>query len=261
MLPIILLAGGLATRLRPMTKQMPKALVPILKVPFLHHQLTLLKAHGFEHIIMSIGYLGEQIRDYVGDGRQYGLQIQYSEDGERLLGTAGAIKKALALVDEHFFVMNGDSYLPCDYAAVSEAYFAAGLSGLMTVFKNQDQWDKSNVEFSNQKIKKYDKRYTNNNMHYIDYGLSVFHRKVFDEVPPGVACDLTEVYQRLISRAQLTGFEVRQRFYENGSFNGIEDLENYLRTGASNKLTYHKGCENGVYQQVSQRSGQHSKSN
>src|SRR5258708_1931944 len=113
MLPIAILAGGLATRLRPITETIPKALVEIAGEPFLAHQLHLLRANGYERVVMCVGYLGEMVRDFAGDGSQFGMQVEYSFDGEALLGTAGALRKALPLLADDFSVIYGDSYLPC----------------------------------------------------------------------------------------------------------------------------------------------------
>src|SRR5580704_543468 len=158
MLPVAILAGGLATRLRPLTETIPKSLVEINGEPFLWHQLRLLRENGIDRVVMCVSYLGEMVRDSAGDGRDFGLHIDYSFDGSSLLGTAGALKRALPLLGESFFVLYGDSYLPIDLAAVEAAFRAGGKAGLMTVYSNQGQWDTSNVEFSGGRIVAYDKK-------------------------------------------------------------------------------------------------------
>lgn len=225
---VVILAGGLATRLRPMTETIPKSLVEVNGEPFIVHQLRLLKQNNIHDIVMCVGYLGEQIIDLVGDGQSYGVHITYSFDGDRLLGTAGAIKQAMPFVGDNFFVLYGDSYLPCDYAKVQNAYLMGQKKALMTVFRNEGQWDSSNVEFTNGLILTYDKINKTPYMHYIDYGLGVFNKQAFDLVAANEPYDLALLYQRLLAEDQLSAFEVTQRFYETGSFAGIKELGYYL---------------------------------
>ncbi len=228
MLTVAILAGGLATRLRPLTEAIPKALVEIRGEPFLAHQLRLLHAKGIERVVLCLGYRAEMVREFAGDGVRFGLRVEYALDGPMPLGTAGAIRAALPLLDERFFVLYGDSYLPCDYAAVEDAFLRSGKPGLMTVFRNEDRWDVSNVEFAGGRILAYDKRVRTARMRHIDYGLGAFHRSVFEALPEGRTVDLTTVYKNLLGRGELAGCEVAERFYEAGSFEGIEELAAYL---------------------------------
>lgn len=228
MLPIAILAGGLATRLRPITETIPKALIEIAGEPFLGHQLRLLRAGGVRDVVLCVGYLGEQVRDYAGDGSSFGLHVDYSFDGPQLLGTAGAIKRALPLLGDAFLVVYGDSYLPCDYGAVARAFADSGKLGLMTVFRNRGQWDTSNVEFSQGRILAYDKANRTPRMQHIDYGLGAFRREVFDDVPDDRPHDLAAVYQSLLRDGQLAAWESRDRFYEIGSQDGIRELTEFL---------------------------------
>jgi NDP-sugar pyrophosphorylase family protein len=228
MLPVAILAGGLATRLRPVTETIPKSLVEINGEPFLAHQLRLLAKHDIRRVVLCVGFLGERIREYAGDGRRFGMEILYSSDGPQLRGTAGAVAQARPLLDESFFVLYGDSYLPCDYPAVQRAFGDAGKSALMTVYPNGDQWDASNVQFEDRRILAYNKKLRTPQMRHIDYGLGVFHAAVFDQVPREGPCDLADVYQALLARGELAGLEVGQRFYEAGSFQGIAELSAYL---------------------------------
>ena len=228
MLPVAILAGGLAQRLRPLTDTIPKALVQIQGEPFLAHQLRLLSRSGFDRVVLCVGYRGEQIRDFAGDGRAFGLRVDYSFDGPRLLGTAGAIRLALPLLGPNFFVLYGDSYLPCDYASVEQSFLDSAKSGMMTVYPNRGQWVPSNVEFSAGSILAYDKANRTPAMHHIDYGLGVFRRSVFESLPPGRPSDLVSVYQDLLGRGELAACEVTTRFYEIGSPEGIRDLTELL---------------------------------
>lgn len=227
--PVVILAGGLATRLRPLTETIPKALIKVNNEPFINHQLRLLSRHGIREVVLCVGYLGEMIEDYLGNGHKLGVNIQYSYDGKQLLGTAGAIKKALPILGESFFVLYGDSYLACDYSAVKEAYTKLKKPGLMTVFRNLGQWDTSNIEYFDGEIVTYDKKNPSKNMHYIDYGLGIFSKQAFTIVPEKESYDLTVLYQTLLARKQLSAYEVHKRFYEIGSFAGIKELEYYLK--------------------------------
>jgi NDP-sugar pyrophosphorylase family protein len=228
MLPIAILAGGLATRLRPITETIPKALVEIAGEPFLGHQLRLLSQRGLERVVLCVGYLGEQVRDYAGDGSAFGLHVDYSFDGPQLRGTAGAIRHAMPLLGETFFTVYGDSYLPCDYEDVAQTFLKSGEPGLMTVFRNDGRWDVSNVEYSEGRILAYDKANRTPHMRHIDYGLGVFRRGAFDAVPDNRPCDLTAVYQDLLRRGDLAAWEARERFYEIGSLEGMRELTEFL---------------------------------
>lgn len=212
-----------------MTATIPKSLVEVAGQPFLAHQLRLLSDRGIERVILCAGHLWEQIRDFAGDGARFGVQLEYSIDGPVLLGTAGAIANALPLLPESFFVVYGDSYLPCDYAAAQRFFDASGKSALMTVFRNEGQWDTSNVEFDGERIIAYDKKHRTERMRYIDYGLGLFRREVFAALPPGPR-DLATVYQERLAAGDLAALEVPERFYETGSFAGIEELSELLAT-------------------------------
>jgi len=228
MLPVAILAGGLATRLRPATETIPKALMDINGEPFLAHQLRLLSRSGIRRVVFCIGYRGAQIQDYVRDGSQFGLQVDYSLDGPRLLGTAGAIHKALPLLGQQFFVLYGDSYLPCDYTAIEQSFLTSGKLALMTVFRNDGRWDLSNVEFSEGRIVMYDKTNRTSAMRHIDYGLGVLSSAVFHSLPEDRPHDMASVYRDLVERGELAAYEVPERFYEVGSLDGIREFSSYL---------------------------------
>src|SRR5664280_860378 len=166
--PIAILAGGLATRLRPLTEKVPKLLLEVAGEPFFTHQLRLLQKTGLTRIVLCVGYLGEMIVERYGDGRSWGVHLEYSFDGPRLLGTGGALIRARALLGDAFYVLYGDSYLPIDYLAVGRAFRASGRPGLMTVYENRGQYDSSNVWFEDGKIRVYDKKNQLPQMRYID---------------------------------------------------------------------------------------------
>ncbi len=226
--PVIILAGGLATRLRPITEKIPKALVEVGGQPFIAHQLRLLHSYGIRRVVISAWYKGEMICEFIRNGRNFGLDVQYVFDGDIPLGTGGAIRKALNLLDEPFFVLYGDSYLPCNYAEI-QAFFEAGkYPALMTVFRNQGRWDASNVEMADNKILCYDKKRQTPRMDFIDYGLGLFRPEVFAALPENQPADLSEIYQGLVADRSLLAFEVKERFYEIGSFEGLSELNELL---------------------------------
>jgi len=230
--PVAILAGGLATRLRPLTETIAKSLVEVNGKPFIAHQLRLLKEQGVEQVVFCTSFLGEQIKDFVGDGAQFGLQVQYSDDGAVRLGTGGAIRKALPLLGRDFFTLYGDSYLTCDFAAVQRAFETGGRRALMTVFWNRGSYDQSNVEFRNGHIISYNKALRTASMQHIDYGLGVFNSDWFQRYPLEASLDLAWVYQDALAVGQLIAFEVSERFYEIGSFSGIRELSEHLSARA-----------------------------
>jgi NDP-sugar pyrophosphorylase family protein len=225
MLPIAILAGGLATRLGALTKKIPKSLIPVAGEPFVAHQLRLLQRNGIKQVILCVGHLGEMIEKTVGDGHAFGVNVDYSYDGSELLGTAGAVRRALPKLGERFFVMYGDSYLPCEYAAVEGEFSRSGKLGLMTVFCNDGRWDASNVEFENGQLVAYSKNNRSSRMRFIDYGLGVFCAGAFVK---SQAPDLAEVYAELLKSGDLAAMEVHERFYEIGSPTGLQEMNDFL---------------------------------
>ena len=231
-IPVAILAGGLATRLRPITEKIPKSLVPVAGRPFLAHQLEMLHARGLRRAVLCIGHLGEMIQRDFGD-EAYGVKLEYSFDGPKLLGTGGAIKRALPRLGREFFVLYGDSYLPIAYRPVAEAFHRSGKLGLMTVYRNEGKYDTSNVVFRDGEIAVYDKKLRLPEMRHIDYGLSLFQTRVFDDYAADQSFDLAEVMGRLVREKQLAGYEVLERFYEMGSPAGLAELETLLQSKSS----------------------------
>ena len=227
-LPVAILAGGLATRLGSLVQETPKSLLEVAGQPFVHHQLIQLRGQGVARVVLCLGHLGERVVEATGDGSRFGLEVAYSFDGPELRGTAGAIRRALPLLGPAFFVLYGDSYLDCDYQAVQATFESAGKQALMTVFRNEGAWDSSNVEFKGGRILAYDKRARAPSMRHIDYGLGVFSRLAFGDVPETGSFDLAGVYQTLLGRGELAAFEVANRFYEIGSIEGLQETERHL---------------------------------
>jgi NDP-sugar pyrophosphorylase family protein len=227
---IAILAGGLATRLRPITETIPKSMVLVAGEPFISYQLRMLARQGFRDIVILCGFLGDQILDYVGNGAAFGCNVRYAFDGETRRGTGGAILNALPMLGEKFLVIYGDSYCSTDYRAIYSAFAASGKCGLMTVFHNRDLWDRSNVVYENGRIVLYDKDTQRPEMHFIDYGINVFSKDAFTDVHQRAAFDLAEIQTKLVECNQLAGFEVKERFYEVGSHAGLNETDEFLTT-------------------------------
>jgi len=227
-LPVAILAGGKATRLYPLTETIPKSLIEVAGKPFIVHQVELLRRNNVARVLICAGFLGEKIREVLCDGNQFGLQIDFVFDGPELLGTGGALKRALPVLGNAFFVLYGDSFLEINYTEVEDAFLRDGKLGVMTVYRNVDLWDRSNVLFRDGQIIVYDKKNPTLGMCHIDYGLGILCAAAFDNVPEGRFCDLADVYAQLVERKQLAGFEVRERFYEIGSPEGLAETRAYL---------------------------------
>jgi NDP-sugar pyrophosphorylase family protein len=234
----VILAGGLATRMRPLTETVPKALIPVAGVPFIDHQLAWLADHGVTDVVLSIGYRGEMLRDHIGDGGRFGLTVRFVDEGTELRGTAGALRLALdrGALDPGFLMTYGDSFLPIDFADIWRRFQASGAPALMTVFHNGGRWDDSNVIFRDGRIVLYDKHHATRpaaDFDYIDYGLLALKREVIaDLVPPpstGSKADLAPLFHELSRRGDLAGVEITQRFFEIGSPAGLQDLERWMR--------------------------------
>ncbi|HET9157138.1 MAG TPA: nucleotidyltransferase family protein [Myxococcaceae bacterium] len=235
----LILAGGLGTRIASVAPTIPKTLIPVAGAPFAQHQLTLLARSGIDRVVYSIAHRGEQVEEFVGDGSRWGLEVAYVHDGEKLLGTGGAVRAALdaGVLENSFFVLYGDSYLPIDYRSVQAAFQKSGSPALMTVFRNAGRWDTSNVLYEGGRVLLYDKRRADprsSAMVHIDYGLSVLTSDVVAErIPPAQPSDLADLFHTLSVGGELAGYEVTTRFYEVGSPAGLKDLEALLSTRPS----------------------------
>ena len=227
-IPLALLAGGLAKRLGGVTGNIPKAMVEIAGRPFIEHQLALLKRNGLRRVVLCVGHMGEQIEKHLGNGASFGLELRYSYDGPELLGTGGALRRAAKLLDKVFFVMYGDSYTDIDYRAVLQSFEASDALGLMTVLRNDNRWDRSNVIFRNGRLLSYDKRQPTPDMNYVDYGVAMLRREALERIPADQPYDLAELYSALVAQHQMIGYEVTNRFYEIGTPESLEETRAYL---------------------------------
>lgn len=230
MLPVAILAGGLATRLRPITESIPKSLVEVAGQPFVFYQLRWLQRQGIQKVVLCVGHLGGMIREAVGSGKRWGLEVDYSFDGEILLGTGGALKKATPLLGEEFFVFYGDSYLPIEFSQVERAFRASAKPALMTFLENEGRWDQSNVKASHGRLLAYNKKTPDASMQHIDYGLGILTAGPLATIPENRPFDLAELYRELSEKEQLAGLEIMTRFYEIGSKEGLAETETFLKS-------------------------------
>jgi len=228
----VILAGGLATRLGDRTRDLPKALLPIAGRPFLAWLIEALVRSGYRELVLCVGHRAQQIVDFLGTGDDFGLAVSYSQDGQHLLGTGGAIRQAFerGLLAERFLVTYGDSYLPFDYAAPLRDLDAHPEAlGTMSVFENHGAWDASNCAVGRGLVLRYEKGTQDPALTHIDYGALALRRSLFAELPAQLAFGLDTLQQRLANAGQLRAYEATERFYEVGSERGIADLEHKLR--------------------------------
>ena len=229
-LPVAILAGGFATRLGALVERTPKSMVPVAGEPFIAHQLRLLRRQGIHRVVLCLGHLGAIIAEYVGDGSSFGLDVGYSFDGDRPLGTGGALRRARVMLGEAFFVLYGDSYLDVPFGAVERAFAQAGTPALMTVYRNEGRWDRSNAVFDHGRILRYQKGVDDPLMRHIDYGLGVLSAGALAGSSGTDAFDLADVYGLLAEQGRLAGYEVARRFYEVGTPEGLAETDLFLRT-------------------------------
>lgn len=229
---MLILAGGLGTRLRPLTERVPKCMVPAEGKPFLEHQLRLLASRGVRDIVLCLGHLGERVLEYFGDGHRFGVNLTYVWERSQLLGTAGAIRNAEAVLAPEFFVSYGDSYLLLEYRAIMRRFRESDTLAMMVVYRNEDRLAPSNVVIRDGHVTAYDKRTRLPGMVYVNQGLSVLRRRSLRLIPPGIPFSQEQFYQMLIRRRQLLAFETKQRFYEIGSFQGLEEFRHLVALGA-----------------------------
>lgn len=240
----IILAGGLGTRMAHRTVDRPKAMIEVAGEPFIRHQLRLLSNRGIDDVVICVGYRGLLLEDEVARHAPQGMNVRCISDGDRLRGTAGAIRRAVehGLTDDQFAVLYGDSYLHVDFADVWASFDAEQYRALMTVWRNDDR-DNSNAGVGDGRVVVYRKIDNASNhpgmkqpgmnhpcMNHIDYGLGIItSAALLDLVPPGVSYDLADVYETMAADGRLQAYEVDQRFHEIGSEAGLAELERLLK--------------------------------
>ena len=220
----IILAGGKGTRVKKFTKKIPKCLIEINGKPFLYYQLKYLKKNNIENVVISVGYLSKKIKEYLNKNIDF-INFRIVEDGKKLLGTGGAILKSLKYLKNNFFVMYGDSYLTLNLKNLKKQKVLS----TMTIYKNDNKFDKSNIELLNSKKIIYHVKKSKNKLRYIDYGISYLNKKIFKNKKKRTKFDLPEFYNELSLKNLLLGYKVKSRFYEIGSYQGISELKNFLK--------------------------------
>jgi NDP-sugar pyrophosphorylase family protein len=230
--PVVILAGGIGSRLGALTKKTPKALIELNGKPFIHYQLKLLSKQGIKEVILCIGYLGSKIKKFVGNGKEFNIDVKYSYE-RKLLGTGGAVRNAFHLIKKNFFIMYGDTYLPINFMNIQNKYEKLKSNALITIYKNHNNLDKSNVFFNGKSVI-YNKKINLKKMKYIEYGLSVFNKAIFENFKKK-KFDLSEVFYFLSKQKLLNYYIVKKRFYEIGSISGLKDSKKYLKSIYKNK--------------------------
>jgi len=234
MFSILILCGGLGTRLYPITKNLPKSLIKINNRPFIYWQLKYLERQGFKEIHLCLGNMGEMIQESVESFKLLNVNITYSYDGNKLLGTGGAVINALSDLTDNIFIQYGDSYLPVNYKKIQNSYLNNNNKILMTILKNNNKWDKSNVIYKDSNLLEYNKKKYSDNMEYIDYGLSIVSKNIFESYNLKETIDLADIFHQASLKNQINGYEVFEKFYEIGSKDGIEDFTKYLKLKGNN---------------------------
>ncbi len=228
---VVVLMGGLGTRLGSAAGGGPKSMAPVHGKPFFAYQLEQMREQGFRDFVFCVGHKSSAVMDYFGDGSQMGVRIRYSEDGRANLGTGGAIRNALPLLDDHFLVIYGDSYMDIDFIELLYHYrtrcAAEGQLSLMSVFRNNNRLGASNVLFEDGRLLLYDKRQPLSVMEHIDYGATVLDRGAIEELMDEATSDLADFYNELVRQGLMGGHEVVTPFREIGTPGALEDFRRY----------------------------------
>ncbi len=229
----IILAGGMGTRIQSVAGDLPKSMIPVAGRPFIEHQLELLRVNGLSQVLLLTGYRGELIQQHVGDGSRWGMRVTYvQEDPDALLGTGGALVHALPHLEARFVTLYGDSYLPVDFQSMIAWYDGQDCPAVMSVFRNEGQWDRSNVRVEAGRVVHYSKASKPGEADHIDYGLSLFTREIMESYAHhSMPLDLAVIQGDLVARGLLAAYPVTQRFYEIGKPEGLAELEAYLTSG------------------------------
>jgi len=226
---IVVLCAGKATRLYPLTKKIPKSMIRVCGKPFLEHQIELFRKNKIFDVVLCIGFLGEQIEEYFGDGKSFGVSIKYSREKEPI-DTGTTLKNAKKLLNDEFFVIYGDSYLLNDYQEAYNYFKKFNKLGLMTIYKNYEKLEANTVIAEGNFIKKFDKENPNQpGMIYTEFGLNIFKKKVLDSVRKK-AFPIGDYFKKLIEKKELLAFETPKRFYEIGSPNSLKETSDFIKS-------------------------------
>jgi NDP-sugar pyrophosphorylase family protein len=237
----VILAGGLGTRLQPLTTSVPKPMVPVHGRPFLEYELALLAQNGITDVVLCVGHLGEQVSRHFGTGHALGIQIEYSWDGKQLLGPIGALKNAETLLEDSFFVLYGDAYLRLDYQALMNSMLSSSRLAAMAVLHNHHEYGPSDLLVEDGIVKEYDKKRSRSELEWVNFGVSALRRHALQLAEPHQFCDEETFYGQLVAQKQLIAFEVKDRFYEIGSLSGLTQFSEFIAKpgqGGSSALAF-----------------------
>jgi NDP-sugar pyrophosphorylase family protein len=230
-LPVAVLAGGLGTRMADISgPTTPKALLRVAGRAFIDFKLASLAAEGVKRVVLLLGHGDRLIADHVGTGADYGLHVTCRSDGPTLLGTGGAVRRALDLLGEAFWVTYGDTFLRAPMAEIEATFHSRGIEAMMTVLRNRDRWDRSNVHIEKGLVVEHRKGSPPGSYEYIDYGLAILRREPVETFPAGSPFDLEQVFQLLIANGTMGAYVVSRRFYEIGTPEGYRQTNEFLRT-------------------------------
>lgn len=225
----VILAGGIGTRLKPITEEMPKPMVPINGTPFLQYQIELLKSFGIKDVLLLVSYLGEQIEKYFGDGSKFGMDITYNYE-ESPLGTGGALKNAEEKLNDEFLLLNGDTYLPIDYNKLADSFHSCICRGMITVYDNALKIVRSNITFNELNVVTAYSKKEAIGMTHVDAGAMILRNDILALIPEKKICSLEEeIFCKLVDKKELMAYPTSQRFYDMGTFNELEVIRGVLK--------------------------------
>ena len=226
----VIICGGLATRLKKLSKNTPKSMIKIKGKPFLEYQLEDLKRQNVKDILLCVGHLSEHIQDYFKDGEKFGLNLTYSHDGDKALGAIGSIKNAEEKLEDVFFTLYGDSYVFLNYKELYNHFNRQNQNAMMTVFQNNNKYDKSNIILNRENMILQYSGEKKPEMIYIDYGVSIFRKKVFDQIPKDTFYSTKDLYTNLVNQKQLQGYKVKKRFYHIGTPEALNEFSKFINS-------------------------------
>jgi NDP-sugar pyrophosphorylase family protein len=223
----VILAGGLGTRMKNVGGGVPKALLPVGKSTFVDLQLQWLKLLGVSECLLALGHGGEEIESHLRKNQKDLPKLSFSYDAPKLLGTGGAIKAAQKLLEKEFLVIYGDSFVFVDLGKFHQAFENSGKPLAMTIFKNKNSGDKSNVIFNSREFL-YDKKNITVEMEYIDYGLSWLKKDYFIQNTPEGQFDLSDFMTEVCQKKEAHPFVVDEIFHEIGSPDGYARFQKMM---------------------------------
>jgi mannose-1-phosphate guanylyltransferase len=226
---VVILAGGKGTRLRPLTYDIPKPMVPVRGKPFLEHLILFLKKQGFKNFLLLVSYLGDQIEKHFGDGKTYGVKIDYVYEKEPL-GTGGALKNAQEKLKDEFILFNGDTLMPIDNEMFIREFHKTYVSAMVAAYENHDHVANNNLRLTGDNfVAEYDKKNHDNKTH-VDAGVMILRKEILQYIPLDAVCSLEEeIYPKLIAQKAFKAMPTGVRFYDMGSFPGLEKIKDVLK--------------------------------